>query len=234
MGLKWASSQTCLDNVFIVKMDDDIVVDFYYLSSYLRNIAKDVKQKEYHLAGYVLRDVKPIRLRQNKWFVSVDEFNGDIYPDYMSGWMYVTTPAVAQRLVRAASMGNLKFFWIDDAWVTGVVRSNQQIHINETWNSLFSANSQFLDCCIDDIRKYKYRCPFIAGPNGGDHKLIIKFLQSLRKRCYVVSNDINVPIQNRCEHRPADKPPLIKSCVGIDKHLIVEGHGAASINAVKL
>lgn len=234
MGLKWASSQACLDNVFIIKMDDDIVVDFFFLSTYLQNIVKDVGQKQYHLAGYVLRDVKPYRIRQNKWFVSIDEFDGDVYPDYLSGWMYVTTPALARRFVYAATTGDVKFFWIDDAWITGVLRSHQQIGINETWNSLYSANSQFIDCCIDDIKKYRYRCPFIAGPNGGDHKLIIKFLQSLQKQCYIVDKNPNVPIKNKCEHRPSEKPPLIKTCVGVDKHLIMEGHGAASINAIKL
>lgn len=231
MGLRWASTQECHHSKYIIKMDDDIVVDFFYLSNYLRNI-DDVYDDRY-FAGYVLSGVKPIRLRQNKWFVSYSEYDGDLYPDYLSGWMYVAAPAIARRLVHAANQAKPAFFWIDDTWVTGVLRASQHIEISDTWNSLFSANSQFLDCCLNDLTGHRYRCPFVAGPNGGDHKLITKFLQATRQ-CFVNdAGDLN-PTINNCHSRPANKPPLTKTCVGVDKHLLVENHGAAIVNAVKL
>lgn len=236
MGLKWASSQTCYRNTkFIIKMDDDIVVDFYYLSHYLRTI-RIVAPEQTYLAGYVLSGVTPIRLRQNKWYVSQSEYMGDMYPDYLSGWMYVMTPVVAKRLVHAATRATPPFFWIDDTWVTGVLRTNEHIPINDTWNALFSANSQFLDCCITDLEMHQYRCPFVAGPNGGDHRLITKFLQTTRQQCFTASHgDVLVtPMPNQCHARSQNLPALTNTCVGIDKHLLVETHGAAIVNAFKL
>lgn len=234
MGLKWASSQNCHNPKFIIKMDDDIVVDFYHLSNYLRNISASVSRKENYLAGYVLREVRPIRLRQNKWFVSYEEYEGDLYPDYLSGWMYVTIPTTARRLVHASSAKSMKFFWIDDTWVTGVLREHAKIDIDESWNELFSANSQFLDCCVNDMKGKRYRCPFIAGPNGGDHRLIATFLQTNHKQCYVGEDRRFVPSKNNCPERPVSITSLKKACVGVDKHLLVESHGAAIISAIKL
>lgn len=231
MGLKWASTQNCHQNQYIIKMDDDIVVDFFYLSSYLHGITG---HGDHFLAGFVLGGVQPIRLRQNKWFVSYEEYAGDIYPDYLSGWMYVIAPATAKCLVRAATQAMPPFFWIDDTWVTGVLRTNQHIKINETWNSLYSANSQFLDCCLNDLKQHRYRCPFLAGPNGGDHKLITKFLQEYRKQCFLNDAGELIPMINNCQMRPVNRPPLTKTCVGVDKHLLVENHGAAIVNAMKL
>lgn len=223
--------------MFIIKMDDDIVVDYFYLSNYLRNhlsqrIVENTAQN--YMAGYLLHNVKPIRLRQNKWFVSYAEYHDDMYPDYLSGWMYVTIPLTARRLVRAAAHATPPFFWIDDTWVTGVLRTNEHLTINETWNDLYSANSQFIDCCISDMKQFRYRCPFIAGPNGGDHKLITTFLQTNRRQCYMDNAENFVPVKNNCEARPGDRPPLIKSCVGADKHLLMEDHGAAIVSAIRL
>lgn len=238
MGLKWAASQPCnIKPRFIIKMDDDIVVDYFYLSNYLQNhVLHNIVHNtaENYLAGFLLHDVKPIRLRQNKWYVSHAEYNMDLYPDYLSGWMYVTIPHTARRLVRAAAHAMPPFFWIDDTWITGVLRTNAHLTINETWNDLYSANSQFIDCCINDMQQFRYRCPFIAGPNGGDHKLITTFLQTYRRQCYTDKADNFVPVNNICKARPDDRPPLIKSCIGADKHLLKEDHGAAVVNTFKL
>lgn len=213
-------------------MDDDIVVDFYYVANYLKN----EKFKTYspitthYMAGYTLEKVLAIRKKQNKWYVSEDEFRGDIYPTYLSGWMYVMSPATAQALVALAAKPTSKFFWIDDTWITGVLRNELEIPINESWNSKFSANSQFLDCCITDLEKHNFACPYIAGPNGGDHKLITKFVKSIEKHCYKEK----MLGTNICHDRPSNMPPLKKTCVGVDKHLLVENHGAAIVSAIKL
>lgn len=212
-------------------MDDDIVVDLFHLVNYLNDRKFDLIGKEHFLAGYVFRNVVPIRAKQNKWYVSYDEYDGNIYPDYLSGWMYVTTLRTAKSLVQLASKRPTKFFWIDDTWITGVLRSKLNISINESFNSIFSANSEFLDCCIDDIKMNQYKCSFIAGPNGGDHKLIQKFMLAIHDRCY---NNSTVLATNYCHTRPSDKPSIKKTCVGSDKHLLKENHGAAIISAIKL
>lgn len=236
MGLRWASTSLhkCRPK-FIIKMDDDIVVDIYHLIEYLfeqnQRFSENNDDMQHFLAGYIFRNVVPIRLQQNKWFVSQDEFNGNVYPDYLSGWMYVTIPMTAKSLVTAASEPQTQIFWIDDTWVTGILRAKQHIPIDDSLNELFSANSQFIDCCITDMEKHKYKCPFIAGPNGGDHMLIKKFLHVANQYCLADSNDFK---QNVCTERGENIASLKKTCVGGDKHLLPDNHGAAVINAIRL
>lgn len=234
MGLRWASFHKCLRPTFIIKMDDDIVVDFYHLFDYLlqhKQRMADEGNGGHFLAGYIFRHVVPIRKRQNKWFVSEDEFSGKEYPDYLSGWMYVTVPRTAKSLVLAASDPFMPIFWIDDTWITGILRAKKHIPIDDSLNERFSANSQFLDCCVADMEKHKYKCPFIAGPNGGDHTLIKKYIETMNKHCLLDTSDIN---QNTCTERGSNIPSLKETCVGSDKHLLKEDHGAAVISAIKL
>lgn len=232
MGLRWASSHKCLHPKYIVKMDDDIVVDFYHLIEYLLDQNPDNNVDMPHLlSGYIFRNVVPIRKSQNKWFVSEDEFSGNAYPDYLSGWMYVTIPRTASTLVSAASEPFTPIFWIDDTWVTGILRAKRHIPIDDSLNEFFSANSEFLDCCITDMKQHKYKCPFLAGPNGGDNNLIKKYLEVVNKYCLDDSNDLK---QNSCTERDENVPSLKKTCVGAEKHLLKENHGAAIVSAIKL
>lgn len=234
MGLRWASFHKCLRPTFIVKMDDDIVVDFSQLIEYLQS-----RQKQYHLvkndndnhflAGYIFRHVQPIRKAQNKWFVSLHEFNGNEYPDYLSGWLYVTIPKTARALVLTASEPFTHIFWIDDTWITGILRQKRLIPIDDSINDRFSANSQFLDCCISDMAKYKYKCQFLAGPNGGESGLIKTYNEAVRQHCHDEQMDKNV-----CVDRQPNDPSIKDTCVGSDKHLLKETHGAAVINAIRL
>lgn len=225
-------------------MDDDIVVDFAQLFEYL------LKQKQLHqlankndgnthfLAGYIFRHVQPIRKRQNKWFVSEDEFNGNEYPDYLSGWLYVTIPKTARALVVAALEPLTPIFWIDDTWITGILREKRRIPIDDSLNERFSANPQFLDCCIADMEKHKYNCPFLAGPNGADHALIKKYNAAVRRHCLHDHENYDENSQmvqkSMCIDRQPNHPSIKETCVGGDKHLLQEDHGAAVISAFRL
>lgn len=233
MALRWASSNKCIHPKFIIKMDDDIVVDFFRLKNYLHSLESRYNKQpiRHFLGGYVFSKVIPIRKQQNKWYVTKDEFADDMYPDYLSGWMYVTSPYTAKQLTSFASKPNTNIFWIDDTWITGILRNELKLPINDSLNALFSANSQFLDCCIDDIMKHQYLCPFIAGPNGGDHKLIQKLSNAIQTKCYKNTSNFK---QNDCSNRPSNMPSLKDTCVGSDKHLLMENHGAAIISAIKL
>lgn len=231
MGLRYAASHPCLKPKYIIKMDDDIVVDLFHLIKYLKQHESKFAMDQHFLAGYIFRNVIPIREKQNKWFVSKDEFDGSMYPDYLSGWMYVTMPFTAKSLVMAAADRTQPIFWIDDTWITGILRQKQQIPINDMLNDMFSANSQFLDCCLNDLKKSKFQCPFIAGPNGGDHKMIQQFMQTIKSQCYEDSVDIMI---DKCIERDAKLPPLKMTCIGSDKHLLREDHGAAIISAIRL
>lgn len=216
MGLKWAST-SCFRAKFIIKMDDDVVFDVFHLKNYLESLEIKGYPKSF-LAGYILDNKTPIRLAANKWFVTRDEFAADVYPDYLSGWLYITNPNTAVQLVRQSQ--SEKFFWIDDTWVTGVLRDQLNIPLIRL-NSWFSSNAEFLDCCVRDLKDFSYECEYFVGPNGGDTKLIVEFLHGVEK-CY-----FDECIKRSSEHS------LKQTCVASAKKFVPD-HGDALVRAVRL
>lgn len=217
MGLRWAASE-CSVAKYIIKVDDDTVFDVFHLASYLENLQSTADTNEHLLAGYILDGKKPIRLQASKWYVSFQEFSDNVYPDYLSGWLYITTPKTARSLV--AESQSQSYFWIDDTWVTGVLREKRDIPLTRL-NHWFSANSQFLDCCVDDARKYSFKCDYHVGPNGGDVKLIMAFMNAMEK-CY----------ENDCVERTPNQS-VKQTCVGRVKNIIGQ-HGDAVVRSIKL
>ncbi|XP_043508318.1 beta-1,3-galactosyltransferase 5 isoform X1 [Frieseomelitta varia] len=166
MGLRWASSNC--RSTFLIKTDNDIVLDVFEMLKLL----KKKTMNENAISGYVLRKMKPIRISNNKWFVTNEDFSGDVYPDFLSGWFYITNLKVAQLLVYASEKIK-NFLWIDDVFITGILRQKYDIKIEEL-NSLFATDYRYLECCIRD-KKWKLKCGFIAGPDGDKKELHIKF-----------------------------------------------------------
>uniref|UniRef100_A0A182MAN7 Hexosyltransferase n=1 Tax=Anopheles culicifacies TaxID=139723 RepID=A0A182MAN7_9DIPT len=218
MSLQWAS-QHCRGAKYLLKMDDDIVFDPFYIQNYLSDLNQGDEQQNHLLAGYVFRSKKVIRLQANKWYVSRNEFPGDVYPPYLSGWLYITNQKTARTLVAESQAGS--FFWIDDTFITGVLAQRLQIPLTAL-NRWFSSNSEFLDCCIRDMKRYAYQCDYYVGPNGGNGKFIMEFIQEL-ERCY----------DNACYQRPPGKS-LTATCVAEYKQQINPDHGTAMISQMKL
>uniref|UniRef100_A0A182VZ22 Hexosyltransferase n=1 Tax=Anopheles minimus TaxID=112268 RepID=A0A182VZ22_9DIPT len=218
MSLQWAT-QHCRGAKYLIKMDDDIVFDPFYIQNYLSDLNQGDEQQSHLLAGYVFRSKKVIRLQANKWYVSRTEFPGDVYPPYLSGWLYVANQKTARALVAESQVGS--FFWIDDTFITGVLAQRLQIPLTAL-NRWFSSNSEFLDCCIRDMKRYAYQCDYYVGPNGGNGKLIMEFIQEL-ERCY----------DNACYQRPPGKS-LTATCVAEYKQQINPDHGTAMISQMKL
>ncbi|XP_029038411.1 beta-1,3-galactosyltransferase 5 [Osmia bicornis bicornis] len=166
MGLRWAS-RNC-KATFLIKSDDDIVLNIFEV---LRFLHKRVINENV-LSGYVLRKMKPVRISNNKWFVTKEDFSGDVYPDFLSGWFYITNLKNAHLLVSASEKVK-NFFWIDDVYITGMLRQECDIKIEEL-NNYYATDYRYLECCIQG-RKKKLKCEFIAGPDGGKKELHIKF-----------------------------------------------------------
>ncbi|XP_053658354.1 beta-1,3-galactosyltransferase 5 [Anopheles marshallii] len=218
MSLQWAT-QHCRGAKYLLKMDDDIVFDPFYIQNYLSDLNQGDEQQTHLLAGYMFRNKKVIRLQANKWYVSRDEFPADVYPPYLSGWLYITNQKTARALVAESQTDS--FFWIDDTFITGVLAQRLQIPLTAL-NRWFSSNSEFLDCCIKDMKRYAYQCDYYVGPNGGNGKLIMEFIQEL-ERCY----------DNACYQRPPGKS-LTATCVAEYKQQINPDHGTAMISQMKL
>lgn len=220
MGLKWAAKE-CRKAKFIIKLDDDIIFDIFHLKRYMDSLELENLQlvkSDALLAGYVL-DARPaIRNQANKWYVRPEEYSQNIYPPYLSGWLYVTNPKTALRLVDRAQEEPI--FWIDDTWVTGILRKSIGIPLQRL-NSWFSANPDFINCCVRDLQRSNLECEFYAGPNGGDAKLLVEFLHNVEK-CYY----------DECLKRPIGQS-LKDTCVGTYKRFLPD-HGNAEVKMVPM
>lgn len=211
MGHKWVG-ESCDSVKFVVKMDDDIVVDLFKM----RKVLLTLKWKKKNvMAGYILRNMKPIREPHNKWFVKNEEYSSSMYPAFLSGWFYVTTPKVSQNVYYLSQ--KTPYFWIDDVYVTGILADKLKVdHVD--LNSLFTVHPEFLRCCMNDLLKYGYGCEFLVGPNGGDNNLFYEF-NKIIKRCFY----------NICKKR---KNFINETCVAERKFNV--GRGDPQVNAYKL
>ena len=74
--------------------------------------------------------------------------NPDVYPDYCVGAIYITTPGTAAAIVKVAQQ--MRFFWVDDAWVTGYIAGRLNISHQVFFGPLLGAYDTY-DFCRDPI-----------------------------------------------------------------------------------
>lgn len=180
MGLKW-SRDHCASAKYVVKMDDDIVINFYVLF----NIINQFKN-HFHLMGHIITDMKPIRDTSNKWYVTEEEYAKNTYPSFLSGWMYIAKSAAINLMLK--HVNSATFFWIDDVFITGIIRELAGIKLTDI-KRYFRYEPKNIECCV----KNKYSCHFLAAPSGKNYKLNVNFNSHLwecryKKTCILESN----------------------------------------------
>ncbi|KAK5643272.1 hypothetical protein RI129_007117 [Pyrocoelia pectoralis] len=210
MGIQWAAAN-CQRVKYVIKMDDDIVVNFYKLVDLLHTLRLPRKL----LAGYILSGMAPVREPANKWYIRLDEYKYPSYPTFLSGWFYITNPITVQSLVKESS--KVPYFWVDDVYITGLLAQKCRVQHYNIGN-YFTVHSEFLECCLRDIKKFRYDCDIIIGPNGGDNNLFYKF-NDAASECYY----------RKCLKRSRS---LNQTCVGEVKRTL--GRGNSIINSYQL
>ncbi|XP_073980728.1 beta-1,3-galactosyltransferase 5 [Rhodnius prolixus] len=211
MGLKWATTK-CYNLKYIIKMDDDILVDLYDLN----NIITKKHLKETELAGYLLKDLRPIRMKANKWYVTSEEYSDNTYPSFLSGWMYVVSVQLALKLVNSAHM--VPYFWIDDLFITGILANQLNAKFIDL-SEYFSLHPEVVECCI----RLRMKCGFFVAPTSGDYALQTKF----HDHCYTCRT-----FMNACRTLPRGKT-VEKMCVA-KRRMPTLGKGLPHFSIVKI
>jgi beta-1,3-galactosyltransferase 1 len=141
MGYKWILEH-CDHADFVLRSDDDVMADIFAVLNDINRIA-DPSNKYYcsGIAGNTpVRDPTGVA---NKWFVSREEYPYDWYPSFCSFGAYLTTvPVIRTIYVTAEDYSRQgQFFWIDDVYVTGILRKvhnqrndSDRISIRNTYN----------------------------------------------------------------------------------------------------
>jgi beta-1,3-galactosyltransferase 1 len=130
--LRWAQ-QNCLHSKYIMKTDDDIIVNIDHL-------LKNMHKLPNGMTGALFGGTKPIREVNYPWFVPECLFPDVYYPDYVSGTAYVMTKNVIKPLIKTLEEYSGPVFHIDDAFITGVLA--EKAGIKRYQNDKFAFNDQ--------------------------------------------------------------------------------------------
>ncbi|XP_045117245.1 lactosylceramide 1,3-N-acetyl-beta-D-glucosaminyltransferase A-like [Portunus trituberculatus] len=202
LALSWAAA-FCPSAAFLLKMDDDIMVDVWALAALLRagpaldaqgrlqaglvSGGRPLARHEAWTAGLVQRGLRPQRAG-GKWRVTQQEYAGHVYPDFLSGWAYLATRPAATALLQAAA--RLPPFWIDDVHVTGTAAALAGVPryaLNRHYTLLPSAAA----CCLDLSTRHDAPlpspaplCDLLVAPSGKNVTLMAAWLTAAR-RCHL-------------------------------------------------
>jgi len=187
-GYLWAST-FCKQADFVIKTDDDMFIDLFQVYHITRPY---LTSEEYRRSSFFLcprwAGAKPQRDPNDKYFVSKEDFAGSEYPPYCWGWMYVTSPGTAARLLEAAKVN--KFMWLEDIWITGILAEKVNISHNSIMNlvSLRRPGMLFVKSVQNPVT---YHQDFLAGPTEKDRSMA-KTLFRHAKWCYEVKCKNNI------------------------------------------
>ncbi len=136
-------SKHCRDTEFILKSDDDQAIDTIHLKKNF--VPKFIDTKDPFLLCNLIQDGVPKRNPDSKWFVTRKEYPHDSYPPYCAGWAYVTNIAQVDAILGNLDRNTQKYFWIDDVFVTGILRRGIQVNLYQWDLAFLNSHSQHED-----------------------------------------------------------------------------------------
>jgi hypothetical protein len=111
--LRWAH-ENCLHSKYILKTDDDIIVNVEHLLKNMHSLKKGI-------TGFLLRGAHVIRGIENKWFMPEYIYPDPVYPEYVNGPGYVMTKNIIKLLLDVLKEYSGPVLDIDDVFITGVL-----------------------------------------------------------------------------------------------------------------
>ena len=130
LGIKWMS-EYCDNARFIMKIDDDMVVNTKSLSDYFLNLTKN-KTITFNnsMYGVCYARPKPYRDKNSKWYVSSEIFADEIYPNYCLGSAYIFTSDLMKPMYNLTQY--IKSFIMEDVYV-GMLANQLNTSFNQIW-----------------------------------------------------------------------------------------------------
>ncbi|KII72682.1 Beta-1,3-galactosyltransferase 1 [Thelohanellus kitauei] len=141
---------------YVLKSDDDIflkinkiIPDLHYL------------EKKHVFIGHLVEGATPIRNKNNKWYVSEDDFSEDVYAPYLMGSCYIFRRSIIQNLTIAHY--NTTLIPMEDVHISYLVTS---LGYNLTNSPHYHHCINFLDCknsYIVDMGRNMFRRNYLWG-----------------------------------------------------------------------
>jgi hypothetical protein len=111
--MRWAQ-QKCLDTKYIMKTDDDIIVN-------IDELAKNVKNFESGITGVLLNKQKPNRDPNSKWYMPESIYPDEYYPNYPTGAAYIMTRDIIKSWNETFEKFSGPVIDIDDVFIAGII-----------------------------------------------------------------------------------------------------------------
>lgn len=162
-GLKWVTDN-CRDSVrFVVKIDDDALVNVFLLADYLRNITDTEAESSIHCLAW--RRTVAVRNRKSKWYVTRQEYPSRMYPTYCGGLGFILHSKLLPLLFNASRQA--PFLWVDDVYSTGIlakaahvghiqIRRYYELYPNETVANV-RPDAMFTHLGVPGLVEQRYR-----------------------------------------------------------------------------
>ena len=96
-SFQWVSKLRCSRIKFIMRINDDVVVNTFALTNFLTKQQENNVQS-FQMYGLKVSEAKVVRNKNSKFFISQKEYKLDVYPDYMSGSVYIMTIDLAEQM----------------------------------------------------------------------------------------------------------------------------------------
>lgn len=150
-------SEFCPTAKFILKADDDIYADIFQIIDVL---LEELINSQKTFACENMGGNSPDRTNTSKWYVPKEIFPDDAYPDYCSGSAYLVRAEDASKIYSISN--RTKFLWVDDVFVTGVLRdtygkmadtgNNSNLEILTLYNRHhLGVKTEIIDWCSKDL-----------------------------------------------------------------------------------
>jgi beta-1,3-galactosyltransferase 1 len=143
MAFKWLSS-FCSKAQFVLKVDDDMIVNSFNLLRHLKALGENYEIKDDHvIMCNLFKRMKVMRDPKSKWFLSEQDFKKDYFEKYCSGSAFLVTGDLIFSIYKKSL--HMKFFWIDDYFITGLVPNALGYVKHRSLNSLYVLNPYYAE-----------------------------------------------------------------------------------------
>ena len=96
-GFKWASTY-CSNTKYILRINDDVVVNKFDLVKYLRNVTNENKYNTNNLMiGWYFARGQVIRMEGHKFYISYEQFKQNFYDPYVEGSAYIISTSIGDK-----------------------------------------------------------------------------------------------------------------------------------------
>ena len=183
MGLKWITEH-CQNAEFVVKVDDDVFVNFFKV---FKEISFIKHKKRYIMCHRMIEGTNPIQRQvEDKWYVAKDEFKlMNHYPFVScSGLVVFMSSDLIPLMYTAAFM--CPFFWIDDIYLFGILPTKINGVVHHEINANISIYKEETDNCF---QKSGSQCKLIAGVADPDVINVVR-----RSWKAVIGNDSSITL----------------------------------------